>query len=100
MIGTPLLAVVMKKNGEEKNRFGVVVSKRISKKAVERNRIRRMVFEAIRKKKCQLKNEGTILVVLVKRAIIGQKCEKVEAEIGGIFERINEKDCIKTTDNL
>lgn len=41
-------AVRAKENGTEVSRFGVVVSKKVSLKATERNRIRRIISEAIR----------------------------------------------------
>ena len=36
-----------KKNGLEESRFGIVVSKRVAKKAVDRNRIHRQLSESI-----------------------------------------------------
>ena len=47
-IRTPKLSLVHNKNDRGFQRFAVVVSKKISKTAVGRNRIRRRVYEAIR----------------------------------------------------
>jgi ribonuclease P protein component len=44
------------KNGLEQNRFGFVVSQKVSKKAVIRNRIRRRLTEAVKAKKEKIKN--------------------------------------------
>lgn len=47
-IRTPLLSLVYTPNTRHHQRFGVVVSKKVLKSAVGRNRIRRRVYEAIR----------------------------------------------------
>ena len=47
-IRTPKLSLVYAKNSRHKQRFAVVVSKKILKSAVGRNRIRRRVYEIIR----------------------------------------------------
>ena len=47
-IRTPLLSLVFAPNTHEMPRFGVVISKKVLKSAVGRNRVRRRVYEAIR----------------------------------------------------
>ena len=47
-IRTPKLSLVYAKNIKGRQRFGVVVSKKVLKTAVGRNRIRRRVYEALR----------------------------------------------------
>ena len=47
-IRTPILSLVYAPNTKHHQRFGVVVSKKVLKSAVGRNRIRRRVYEAIR----------------------------------------------------
>lgn len=47
-IRTPILSLVYAPNTHHHQRFGVVVSKKVLKSAVGRNRIRRRVYEAIR----------------------------------------------------
>ena len=47
-IRTPLLSLVFAPNTREMQRFGVVISKKVIKSAVGRNRVRRRVYEAIR----------------------------------------------------
>jgi ribonuclease P protein component len=44
----PKISLTYNHNSRGKQRFAVVVSKKISKSAVDRNRIRRRVYEAIR----------------------------------------------------
>lgn len=48
MIRTPMMAVTFIRNERGFRRFAVVVSKKVMKSAVGRNRIRRRVYEAIR----------------------------------------------------
>ena len=45
---SPLLVLAWMPNDEARTRIGFVVSKRISKHAVDRNRIKRLLSEAIR----------------------------------------------------
>lgn len=47
-IRTPLLSLVYTANTKHHQRFGVVVSKKVLKSAVGRNRIRRRIYEALR----------------------------------------------------
>lgn len=47
-IRTPLISLVFNENSRGFRRFAVVVSKKVEKTAVGRNRIRRRVYEAIR----------------------------------------------------
>lgn len=48
MIRTPMMAITFIRNERGFRRFAVVVSKKVMKSAVGRNRIRRRVYEAIR----------------------------------------------------
>ncbi len=47
-IRTPLMALIFTPNLRHYQRFGVVISKKVLKSAVGRNRIRRRVYEALR----------------------------------------------------
>lgn len=47
-IRTPLIALIFVPNTRHYQRFGVVISKKVLKSAVGRNRIRRRVYEALR----------------------------------------------------
>ena len=47
-IRTPKISLVHNKNSRNHQRFAVVVSKKVLKTAVGRNRIRRRIYEAIR----------------------------------------------------
>ena len=47
-IRTPKMSLVFVRNTRGFTRFGVVVSKKVEKSAVKRNRIRRRIYEALR----------------------------------------------------
>ena len=47
-VRSPYLTLVCAKNSRHRQRFAVVVSKKIEKTAVGRNRIRRRIYEALR----------------------------------------------------
>ena len=47
-VRTPLMALIYTPNLRHYRRFGVVISKKVLKSAVGRNRIRRRVYEALR----------------------------------------------------
>jgi len=68
-----------------KNRkFGVIVSKKISKKAVERNQIRRRLMEAVRLK-MDIFPEGFRGIFLVKKNILDKKEGEIEACLKKLF---------------
>jgi len=68
----------------EGKKFGIIVSKKISKKAVERNQIRRRLMEAVRLN-LELFPEGFRGIFLVKKNILGKKEGEVEACLKKLF---------------
>ena len=85
MISTPLFGLVWKKGKESKmKKFVAIVSKRISKKAVERNQIRRRLMEAVRKNK-GIFPEGFRGIFLVKKNILGKKSGEIEECLKKLF---------------
>lgn len=62
------------------NRFGIIVSTKISKKAVERNLIKRQVREILRALNNSLE-PGNDLVVITLPQILGKKIEQIKQEI-------------------
>jgi len=56
-----LKAKASSKNG---SRFGIVIAKRVAKKAVERNHLRRLLSEVLRAKKDSLASYDIVLVAL------------------------------------
>lgn len=69
------------KDGEEENRFGFIISKKISKRAVDRNRIKRLLSVAIGRNLNLVENKGNKIIFLAKRTMLGKKEMEVEEEV-------------------
>lgn len=57
------LGIKVLKNDLSENRYGIIISAKVSKKAVERNRIKRLIREIIKKENINLKNGNDIVIV-------------------------------------
>lgn len=68
------------KTKKENNCFAIVVSTKISKKAVQRNKIRRRVYEIIRLNLEQIKKSYN-LVFFVKKGVLELEYQEIEKEI-------------------
>ncbi|AKM77926.1 MAG: Ribonuclease P protein component [Candidatus Wolfebacteria bacterium GW2011_GWE1_48_7] len=60
----PFFAVKYVPNGLSYSRFGVVVGKKVDKRATERNKIKRMFYEGIRGRNLQ-NSEGQDVMILI-----------------------------------
>ena len=74
------------KNKLNNSRFAVVVGKKVSKKAVTRNAIKRKTVEAIRLNLERIRS-GFDLVFIAKPEIKGKKYKEIEEVIGGLLKR-------------
>jgi len=70
----------------EISRFAVIVSNKIDKKAVKRNKIRRLVYEALWSLHPKIKN-GAEAVFLVKKTINKATLREIKNEIENLFKR-------------
>ncbi len=68
-------------------KFGIVVSKKISKKAVERNRIRRKIYKEVGEILPKIK-KGLRVVFLVKKAILEASDEEIKREVEKGLDKI------------
>ena len=75
------------RKGSYPPKVGIVVSKRTAKKAVLRNRIKRIVAEALKE---QLGQIGGRLLVVVKSDISMLKTNDVKKKIFGVLEKLND----------
>lgn len=71
----------------EKTRFGFIISKRISKRAVDRNRIKRILCDLIMKK-TDFKNKKVEAIFLAKQSILKVDRIELEKEIIRILENV------------
>ncbi|HBL52180.1 MAG: ribonuclease P [Microgenomates group bacterium GW2011_GWA2_39_19] len=67
-------------------KFGIIVSNKISKRAVARNRIRRLLREAIRKSLVRAPR-GSIFVLLTKKSALEAKSNQVEDDLKYMFSK-------------
>ena len=65
---SPLFTLKVKSSNTKESQVGFIVSKKTAKKAVDRNRIKRLTRESFRKHQTQLR--GLDVVVLVRRGIM------------------------------
>jgi len=74
------------KNNENINCFAVVVSKKISLKAVIRNKIRRRLFEIIRLNMNNFK-KGFNIIIFVKKGVLEMEYSELEKEVFYLFNK-------------
>ncbi len=74
---TPILAIKVTKNNLAATRFGIVISKKVSKKAVERNKLRRRLREVLRLN-LELVKPGFDVVILTKAVGLTKKYQELE----------------------
>jgi len=67
-------------NNLEKTRFGIIISAKISKKAVVRNKYRRLIREIIKKELLNI-SSGKDLVIIVFKEILDKNSQEIEKEL-------------------
>jgi ribonuclease P protein component len=84
-VSTPLFKILVLKNNEEDPRFGIVVSKKVSTKANERNKVKRIIREFVRG---NLRNiaKGCDYVIVVKASILHADHATIESELLKAFK--------------
>jgi ribonuclease P protein component len=90
---SPIFGWLALKLDDNNKKVGFLVSKKISKKAVDRNRIRRVLAVAI-KKNLEAMPGGLRCVVLAKKTMLGVEYATVEKEVARIISEINEKNSV------
>ena len=82
---SPFFGFLNYKEDDDLKKFGFIVSKKISKRAVDRNKIRRALSEIVRKNLDKFE-DGTRVVFLTKKDILGKKLEEIEKEVEKFFK--------------
>ena len=82
-----LIGVKAEQNQTENSRFGILVSAKVSKKAVERNKIKRQIREVIRLQLEQIKS-GYDVVIITLPVILGKDYQEIERSVNGCFRRL------------
>lgn len=76
MYKTPLFGLVVLKS--EKPKVGIIISKKISKKAVDRNRIKRLVYQAVGEDWKEFEKKGIMGLFLVRSVILEKSYEEIK----------------------
>ena len=77
---SPFFGFLNYKKDDDLKKFGFIISKKISKKAVDRNRIRRLLSTVVQKNLKKFE-KGVRIVFLTKKEILGKKIEEIEREV-------------------
>ncbi|MBK3333350.1 ribonuclease P protein component [Persephonella atlantica] len=88
ILKTKHLIVVFFRNSLGRPRFAFITSKKFSKKAVERNRAKRVMREALRLYGNLLKNTGCDVVLIPKKSVLGIKVWQLKDDITYIAEKL------------
>jgi len=85
-LGGRCFSVRWRPNGLDHARLGLAISKRVSKRAVERNRIKRLVRESFRRARHGL--PPIDLVVMAREAAAGVPGTELLVELDGLWRRL------------
>ena len=85
-IRQPKISLVYAKNTRGKQRFAVVVSKKVLKTAVGRNRIRRRVYEVIRGELTNIHNPADCIFIIHSKEIKEMPTIELQKTISDLLE--------------
>ncbi|MFA6250917.1 MAG: ribonuclease P protein component [Candidatus Shapirobacteria bacterium] len=87
-IRTPIFGALWLKEMAEEMKFGMVVSKKVSKKATERNKIKRILARLIKNKEDCWKDQKGMVLILVRQSILNKSYDEISKEVEKVWERI------------
>ncbi len=82
-----IIGIKMVDNHGENSRFGILINTKVSKKAVERNRIRRQLREIIKDSLVDLKDDKDFIFIVLP-LILNKKREEIEEALKSGFKKI------------
>ena len=91
---TDIMGVKLIPNNLKYSRFGIIISNKVSKKAVERNKIRRQIRSAIKLNLDKIKRERDI-VIICKPEIKKLDYKNIEVELQKILRKVKLIDSTK-----
>lgn len=86
-VGGRLFLIRFKSNQEGRIRVGIVISKKVAKKAVTRNKLKRRIREIVRSVALERK-ENVDLVIIAKKAATNASYLELESEWKNILSKI------------
>ncbi len=81
-----LFTIKLLKSKDTDSRFGVVISSKVSKKAVVRNKIKRRITEVIRLSMPKIKS-GFDVMILVKSIVAEKSYQEIKEDIEKLFKK-------------
>jgi ribonuclease P protein component len=84
--GDKISLTVVNNTGRKASRFAVIVSKKVLKSAVGRNRIRRRVYEAVRLELPKFKGEHDVLVSIFNKDVKDIPHRELKTVLVGLFK--------------
>jgi len=86
-IRTPKISLVFAKNSRNHQRFAVVISKKVIKSAVGRNRVRRRVYEAIRLNLPEFKDKKDCIFVIYSKTVKEMPFEELKNLVNSLLRQ-------------
>ena len=86
-IRSPKMSLIHTDNNRGFTRFAVVVSKKVEKSAVKRNRIRRRVYEVLRRNFELIPKQKDYIFVIFTNDVIDMKFDELEKVMGELVEQ-------------
>lgn len=84
-----LMVLRFRKSEKEENRFSVIITEKIAKKAVARNRLKRQIYEVIRLNQDKFPTSTQFdILILPKKAIIGATFQDIEADLLPLLKKL------------
>jgi ribonuclease P protein component len=87
--GDRVSLTVVNSTGRKSSRFAVIVSKKVLKSAVGRNRIRRRIYEVIRLEMPKFTNQHDVLVSVYSKDIKDISHHELKSLLVGLFQSAN-----------
>lgn len=81
---TKLLGIKILASQLDSNRFGIVISTKISKKSTERNRLKRQIRQAVRELNKGLRSDFD-MVIMALPGILNQNYQGIKSELEKVF---------------
>ncbi len=88
--------IIFQKNNFGYPRFAFIVSKKVSKRAVDRNRAKRLLREIVRKYYRYISDKGFDIIFIARKSIIDKKLQDLESEFQEFLKTLGNDS--KTTD--
>lgn len=90
-VRTPKMSLVFAENARGFTRFAVVVSKKVEKSAVTRNRIRRRIYEILRNNFDSIPKKTDYIFVVFDKSILKMKNKEIEEIVSKLI--VDSKVC-------